>query len=46
MIRTGFTVHHQESSTVYTVTGICHDKYVEFYTKINLRISAPRWFLL
>ena len=24
-----FTVHHQESSTVYTATGICHTGYVE-----------------
>ena len=24
-----FTVHHQESSTVYTVTGICHTGYVD-----------------
>jgi len=24
-----FTVHHQESSTVYTATGICHASYVD-----------------
>ena len=41
-----FTVHNQESSTMYTATGICHDKYLEFCTKINLRNSASRLFLL
>jgi len=25
-----FTVHHQESSTVYTATGICHTGYVDY----------------
>jgi hypothetical protein len=25
----GFTVHHQESSTVYTAIGICHTGYAE-----------------
>jgi hypothetical protein len=25
-----FTVHHQESSTVYTATGICHTGYVDW----------------
>jgi hypothetical protein len=25
----GFTVHHQESSTVYTATGIFHTGYVD-----------------
>ena len=24
-----FTVHHQESSTVYTAIGICHASYVD-----------------
>ena len=25
-----FTVHHQESSTVYTATGVCHIGYAVF----------------
>ena len=41
-----FYVHHQESSTIYTATGICHDKYVEFYTMINLRNCASRWLFI
>jgi len=27
MFRTEFSVHHQESSTVYTAIGICHTGY-------------------
>jgi len=29
MFRTGFYVHHQESSTVYTAIGICHTGYAD-----------------
>jgi len=27
MFRTGFSVHHQESSTLYTAIGMCHTGY-------------------
>ena len=29
MFRTGFSVHHQESSTVHTAIGICHTGYAD-----------------
>jgi hypothetical protein len=29
MFRTGFLVSHQESSTVYTATGVCHTGYAD-----------------
>jgi len=29
MFRTGFSFHHQESSTVHTTMGICHTSYLD-----------------
>jgi len=35
-----FTVHHQESSTVYTAIGICHTGYAD----CPLARSGLNWF--
>jgi len=49
-----FTVHHQESSTVYTVTGVCRTVYVDclladqdgtvgVYLLIRFSLSVSYW---
>ena len=46
----GLSVHHKESKTVHTASGVCHKdrpKHVEccFRNKINLRYCASYWTL-
>jgi hypothetical protein len=36
-----FTVHHQESSTVHTATGICHTGYAVYSTRLLMMDSKP-----
>jgi len=38
-----FTVHHQESNTVYTAIGICHASYVDLSASgIRMELSWSR----
>jgi len=42
MFGTSFSIHHQESSTVYTAIAICHTVYADCLpAKINFTLMVP-----